>query len=127
MPANTPSVPQQNAGRKGALILLLATLLLYSVVSVFAKLSGTALESGNTTGSLLFLGLEFVSLVVYSLLWQLVLKRWPLNVAYAAKGLCPLWTCLFGILLFQEPLTFGKALGILVVLCGVYLVVTDHE
>lgn len=120
---NTPAA----GSRKTALLLLLATLLLYSVTSVFAKLSGNALAAGNTAASLVFLGLEFLALVVYSLLWQLVLKRLPLNVAYAAKGVCTLFTCLFGILLFQEALTFGKALGILIVLGGVYLVVTDHE
>ncbi len=124
MPATTPA---GGANRKAALLLLLATLLLYSVISVFAKLSGNALAAGNSAASLVFLGLEFVTLVIYSLLWQLVLKRLPLNVAYAAKGICTLFTCLFGILLFQEALTFGKALGILVVLGGVYLVVTDHE
>ena len=121
-----PTTPAAGS-RKAALLLLLATLLLYSVVSVFAKLSGNALAAGNSAASLVFLGLEFLALVVYSLLWQLVLKRLPLNVAYAAKGVCTLFTCLFGILLFQEALTFGKALGILVVLGGVCLVVTDHE
>jgi multidrug transporter EmrE-like cation transporter len=110
-----------------ALLLLLATLLLYSVVSVFAKLSGNALAAGNSAASLVFLGLEFLALVVYSLLWQVVLKHLPLNVAYASKGLCTLWTCLFGILLFQEAITLGKLLGTLLVLGGVYLVVTDPE
>ncbi|MBE5793448.1 MAG: transporter [Clostridiales bacterium] len=111
--------------RRGALLLLFFTLLLYAACSVFAKLSGNAMEAGNLTGSLVFLALEFLMLVVYSLLWQVVLKHLPLNVAYASKGLCTLWTCLFGILLFQEALTLGKALGTLLVLGGVYLVVTD--
>lgn len=126
MPTN-PAAPAGGSSRRTALLLLFTTLLLYSVVSVFAKLSGNALAAGDTTASLVFLGLEFLTLVVYSLLWQLALKRLPLNVAYAAKGICTLFTCLFGILLFQESLTLGKALGILIVLGGVYLVVTDHE
>ncbi len=115
------------ARRKGALLLLFFTLLMYSACSVFAKLSGNAMEAGDTTGFLVFLALEFLMLVVYSLLWQFVLKQLPLNVAYASKALCTLWTCLFGILLFHEGITLGKALGLLLVLGGVYLVVTDHE
>ncbi len=113
--------------RKTSLLLLFLTLLLYSVVSVLAKYSGNAMAAGDNPTALLFLVLEFAALVVYSLLWQVVLKRLPLNVAYASKGICTLFTCLFGILLFREPLTLGKALGTLIVLGGVYLVVTDHE
>ena len=66
------------------------------------------------------------ALGAYSILWQQVLKRMPLNFAYSNKGVCTLWTCLFGILFFGESLTLGKAAGILVVLLGVWLVVTDH-
>ena len=61
------------------------------------------------------------------MLWQQVLKRMPLSFAYSNKGVCTLWTALFGVLLFGESITLGKAAGILVVLIGVLLVVTDHE
>ena len=33
----------------------------------------------------------------------------------------------FGLLLFGETLTWGKAIGLAVVLAGVWLVVSDHE
>jgi len=122
-----PTETKPKTTRKGALLLLFFTLLLYSACSVFAKFSGNAMEAGNLTGSFVFLALEFLMLVVYSLLWQVVLKHLPLNVAYASKGLCTLWTCLFGILLFQEAITLGKVLGTLLVLAGVFLVVTDPE
>ena len=68
-----------------------------------------------------------LALVIYSVLWQQVLKRMPLNFAYSNKGVCTLWTAVFGLVFFGESLTWGKALGILVVLIGVLLVVTDHE
>lgn len=109
------------------LLLLHATLLLYAVVSVFAKLSGNAFAAQDRGVALLFLGLELLTLLVYTVLWQRVLARMPLNVAYSNKGVCTLWTCLAGILLFGESLTWGKAIGVLVVLVGVTLVVTDHE
>lgn len=103
------------------------TLLLYAVVSVFAKLAGMSMADGETARTLVFLGLEALTLLLYSLLWQQVLRRMPLNFAYANKGICTLWTALFGICLFGETLTWGKAVGIVVVLAGVALVVTDHE
>ena len=124
MNRETPASPRQPLK---VLLLLQGTLLLYSVVSVFAKLAGNALAAQETPTALLMLGLEFLVLLVYSVLWQQCLKRMPLNFAYSNKGVCTLWTCLFGVLFFGERLTWGKALGLAVVLLGVWLVVTDHE
>ena len=108
------------------MLLLHLTLLLYSVVSVFAKLAGLRMAGGEALPTLVFLALEAFTLLVYSILWQQTLKR-PLSFAYANKGVCTLWTALFGLLFFGESLTWGKALGIAVVLAGVLLVVTDHD
>ena len=110
-----------------SMTLLHGTLLVYSVASVFAKLAGLQMGAGSWLPTLMFLGLEVFALMVYSVLWQVVLKRMPLSFAYTNKGICTLWTAIFGLLLFGESLTWGKALGILVVLIGVLLVVTDHE
>ena len=109
------------------MLLLHGTLLLYAVCSVFAKLAGNQMADENLWLTLVFLGLEAFSLLVYSVLWQQVLKRMPLHFAYSNKGVCTLWTVLSGVLLFGETLTIGKAVGIVVVLIGVMLVVTDHE
>ena len=51
----------------------------------------------------------------------------PLGFAYSNKGVCTLWTALFGLAFFGEQMTWGKAAGLVVVLAGVALVVTDHE
>ena len=108
-------------------ILLHTTLLLYSVASVFAKAAGLGLSTGDRTAILAFLLLEMLSLGVYAVLWQQTLKRMALGFAYSNKGVCTLWSCLFGLIFFGESLSLGKALGILVVLAGVWLVVSDHE
>ena len=108
-------------------LLLHLTLLLYSVASVFAKAAGNSLGVKNLTGIVVFLALEMLALAAYAVLWQQTLKRMPLSFAYSNKAVCTLWTCLFGLIVFGESLTLGKALGILVVLAGVWLVVSDHE
>lgn len=110
-----------------SILLLHLTLLLYSVVSVFAKLAGLRMAGGETLSTVIFLALEALTLLVYSILWQQTLKRMPLSFAYANKGVCTLWTALFGLVFFGENLTWGKALGIAVVLAGVLLVVTEHD
>ena len=110
-----------------SMLMLHGTLLIYSVVSVFAKYAGIHMVDGSVALTLVFLALEAFALLVYSVLWQQVLKRMELTFAYSNKGICTLWTALFGLLLFGESLTLGKAVGIAVVLIGVWLVVTDHE
>ncbi|MCE5342861.1 MAG: transporter [Eubacteriales bacterium] len=108
-------------------LLLHATLLLYAVASVFAKAAGVHLGAREMTAVYVFLALEMLALGVYAALWQQTLKRMPLSFAYSNKGVCTLWMCLAGLIFFGESMTLGKALGILVVLCGVWLVVSDHE
>ncbi|NLV58786.1 MAG: transporter [Clostridiales bacterium] len=103
------------------------TLLLYSLASVFAKYAGLYRLAGLWETTLVFVGLEFLALLVYTLLWQLILRRVDLSFAYSNRAVCTLWTILFGLLFFGEEITWGKAVGILVVLAGVVLVVTDHD
>ena len=110
-----------------SLLFLHGVLLLYAMVSVFAKLAGIQMSLHNLPMTLWMLGAEVAVLAVYSVLWQQVLKRMPLSFAYSNKGVCTLWTCLFGLAFFGESLSWGKALGIAVVLLGVGLVVTDRE
>jgi multidrug transporter EmrE-like cation transporter len=108
-------------------LLLHATLFLYAVASVFAKVAGRNLAIRDLSPTLIFLVLETLTLGGYAMLWQQTLKRMPLTFAYSNKAVCTLWTCLFGLIFFGESLTLGKALGIIVVLAGVWLVVSEHE
>ena len=74
------------------MLLLHGTLLIYAVVSVFAKLAGLRLAAQDAGMTLAFLAAEAAALLAYSLLWQLVLRRMPLSFAYSNKGVCTLWT-----------------------------------
>ncbi|NCB36731.1 MAG: transporter [Clostridia bacterium] len=108
-------------------LLLHATFFLYAVVSIFGKSAGNQLALRDFVPALIFLGLEAITLAVYAVLWQQTLKRMDLSYAYSNKGVVTLWSCLFGLIFFGETLTWGKAIGILVVLAGVWLVVSDHD
>lgn len=120
-PAKGAKVP------RSALALLHGTLFLYAVVSLFGKYAGVNLAAKQTVPTLIFLGLEFLSLVVYAALWQQTLRRMPLSFAYSNKAVCTLWSCLFGLLFFGETMTWGKAAGLALVLTGVWLVVSGRD
>ena len=64
-----------------AFLLLHGTLLLYAVVTVLTKLASGYLSQANWPMTLLFLFFSVAALGAYSILWQQVLKRMPLNFA----------------------------------------------
>lgn len=64
------------------------------------------------------LGLYFMSLV----LWLWALSRVDVSVAYPMMSLGYIVTCAAGILIFNEPFSWSKILGVLIIILGVYLV-----
>lgn len=94
-------------------------LMIYSTGAIFSKLA--AGEEFLSLPFLVFYGLEILILAFYAIGWQQFVKRMPLSVAYANKAVTVVWGCIWGMLIFHEHLTPGKAAGILLVLGGVVL------
>ena len=68
-----------------------------------------------------------LNLAVYAVLWQKILKRFALTTAYANKGITVVWGVMWGCLVFHEQLTLGRIVGIVCILIGIIMVVTDNE
>lgn len=64
-------------------------------------------------------------LAVYALLWQQVLKRMPLSVAFANKGVVLAWGMLLGNLFWGESITLPKLGALALVFAGIWLVVSE--
>ena len=89
----------------GGFIFLQISFLIYSCSSIVAKIA-----SGNEVMSfkfILFYGLEVVILGVYAILWQQVIKKFELSVAYANKAVTLMWALLWSVLLFHEKLKWN--------------------
>ncbi len=74
----------------------------------------------------LFLGSGFI-LFAYALMWQQVLKRLPLTVAFSNKAVGMVWSMLWGFLFFGETISLQMIIGAAIVLVGVLLVVKSNE
>ncbi len=74
----------------------------------------------------LFYGGSILVLMIYAVLWQMVLKRFPLSTAYASKPVTTLLSMIWGVVLFHEPVSWNMILGAAIILCGIRLAVTDH-
>lgn len=112
-----------NAIKAKDFLFLHGLLFVYSLSAVCSKMA--AGFDFLSTGFILYYGLVLVILVVYALLWQQVLRRMPLTVAFANKAVVIIWGIVWGMLLFGETLRPGMIIGAIIIIAGIYLVVTD--
>ena len=107
------------------LLLLHGGLLISSLSGVCSKKA--ALSEPFSMGFIFWYGLVLVSMFVYAVLWQQVLKRMDLTSAYANKPVGLIWGMIWGVLLFQETITPRMIVGAAVIFIGIFLVVTSEN
>lgn len=104
------------------LVLLHIVLVVFSLTSVASKFA-----SGADFLSWRFIvcyGLTLVGLFVYAVCWQQIIKHMPLISAYANKAVTVIWGIVWGYFLFDEKITIRKIIGAVIIIAGVYLIVT---
>ncbi|WP_407425901.1 EamA family transporter [Treponema sp.] len=69
----------------------------------------------------------FAILFVYALLWQQVLKRFPLSTAIANKSVTIIWGMIFGLLFFKEALSLKMLIGAVLILSGIFILSTEKD
>lgn len=106
------------------IILLQAIIIIYTVSSVMSKLASASEEPIQF---LLFFGLEFVILAVYAVLWQQMIKKFELSVAYAKRSMAILWSMIWAVVFFHDQITLKNILGVLLVLLGTIIVNIDAK
>lgn len=100
--------------------LLQTSILILSLTSIAAK-KASSYDIGSTKFITYFI-LELLIFVVYAILWQQVLKRFDLSIAFASKGTLVIWVFLWAVFLFNEKITVGNLLGALLVIAGILVV-----
>lgn len=103
-----------------SMLLMQGVVIIYTMASVCSKLAG-----GNEFLSprfILFYGLEICVLGVYALLWQQIIKRVDLSVAYVNRSLAILWSMIWATLFFGEVITVQNIIGVVLVLIGTIIV-----
>ena len=107
------------------LIILHVIILIYALNSICAKIA-----SQNEIFSprwILFYGIMICILGFYAIAWQQVLKHLSLITTYANKAATTIWGLILGFLVFGEQITLQKVFGAVIVIIGVYLVVSGDE
>lgn len=107
------------------LILLHLMLMVYSMSGIFSKLA--AGQPFLSFRFCLYYGAIIALLGLYAIGWQQIIKRMPLTLAFANKAVTTAWGLVWGLLFFQEQITFGKLLGVTLVIAGVVLFSTAEQ
>lgn len=106
------------------ILMLQIVFFIYSINSVVAKFASA--QEPFSLNFILLYGLELCVLGVYAILWQQLIKRMELSVAYSNKAVVLLWAMVFGALLFKEQISLTKVAGILLVIVGIVVLNSEE-
>ena len=109
-------------------IFLHLSVLMFSFTSVLTKMASNEFNKNGIygIGLYVFLFLMLLNCFVYAIVWQKVIKRFDLSIAYANKSVYLIWSQIWAVLIFHEVLTAANIIGLILVFIGV-LVVQDNE
>ena len=99
--------------------LLHTLLILYSIGGICSKKA--AAETFFNPNFFFYYILLLLILAVYAFGWQQIIKVLPLSMAFANKSITVIWSLVWGVLLFNEKITFEKLLGISFIVIGIVL------
>ncbi len=75
----------------------------------------------------LLYGVEVAILGVYAILWQQLIKKFDLSIAYANKAVGIVWSMLWAVVLFGDTVTWKNICGVVLVVAGTIILNTDPK
>ena len=119
----TSTIEKNNSDKKKFIltfIVMQVAFLVFSFSSVFSKMASG--ESFLSFKFILFYGLQICILGVYAIVWQQIIKRMQLSIAYANKAITLLWAMVWSVVIFSETITIKNIIGVAVVMLGIVIV-----
>lgn len=107
------------------IILLQGVVVIYTLSGIMSK--NASANGANPVKFLIYFALEFLLLAVYAVLWQQMIKRFELSVAYANRSMAVLWSMLWAVLFFHDRITVKNIMGVLLVTAGTAIINTDVQ
>lgn len=101
------------------IVLLLVGFVVYSLTGVFSKYA-----SMHEFMSLWYIGFfccTIGTLGIYAVLWQIILKKLPLNIAFLCKSSTIIFSLMFAHFIFSETITLNNCIGAAVILIGLII------
>lgn len=106
-------------------IVLIGINMLYACVSIFTKYASQQ-DFMSWNYMLGLIGAVGV-MGLYAVLWQQVLKRIELSLAYMFKGTSLIFVMLLAYILFCEQITWNNIIGAIIIISGIVLFANSAE
>ncbi len=102
---------------------LASVMLLYSASTITMKLASQSVLFSFAFFA--YFAVAMLLLFAYAYVWQGLLHKLPLFLAYSAKGLTIVYGLIAGALFFAEPIGLQSVAASVLVIVGIYLVASD--
>ena len=106
-------------------LILHLILLIYSTGGIFSK--SAAAETFLSWKWIVLYGLLMMTLGIYAIGWQQVIKKLSLNTAYINKSVTIIWSMIWGVVFFGEHIRITNLIGGILVITGILLIVTEDK
>lgn len=105
-------------------LFLQGAVIIYTLAGVCGKLASN--HHTLSWGFILWFGCEFLVLAIYAVLWQQIIKRVDLSIAYVNRSLAIIWSMLWAFLLFSEEIRIQNIIGVIIIVAGTLIVNSDN-
>ena len=107
------------------IVILQAIIAVYSLTTVVSKFASE--QKFFSWQFIVFYGIEIFILGIYAILWQQIIKKFEISVAYANKAMALLWSIVWALLFFHEQITIKNVIGVIIVIIGTIIVNRDDK
>jgi drug/metabolite transporter (DMT)-like permease len=84
-------------------------------------------SDGDIVKFLFWFGMELVVLGIYAILWQQMIKRFELSVAYANRSMAVVWSMIWAVIFFHDTITLKNIVGVCFVVIGTLIINLEGE
>jgi drug/metabolite transporter (DMT)-like permease len=106
------------------IVILQCVVVIYTISSLMSK--NASASEGDVVRFLFWFGMEFVVLGIYAILWQQVIKKFELSVAYANRSMAVVWSMAWAVIFFHDTITVKNIIGVCLVVIGTIIVNTEE-
>lgn len=107
------------------IVILQCVVIIYTISSLMSKKASAS--EGDIVKFIFWFGMEFVILGIYAVLWQQVIKRFELSVAYANRSMAVVWSMVWAVIFFHDTITVRNIIGVCLVVVGTIVVNTEES
>ena len=107
-----------------SMILIQLAVIVYTFSGVMGKLA--AGHEFLSWPFIFFIGFELFILACYAVIWQQIIKRYPLSIAYVNRAMAIFWSTLWAAIIFGERITLNNIIGVIVIFVGIMVVNSDE-